>query len=146
MSNWTEKHVKGLLHQNKIRGYQAPEKNKPLRTQDGEKIKRSAKSEALEWLQWNLWYWANDHAITMEKEFEFAKPRKFAFDFSFPSIKVACEFEGGLFTENSGHNSVSGIQRDIEKYALAEKLGWKVIRLTPLNYTTVLKTLNEMIA
>ena len=47
--------------------------------------------------------------------------------------------------DRGGHNSHTGIQRDIDKYQLAQKEGWQLIRLTAINYTTVLKTLNEMI-
>lgn len=138
--NWTEKHIKGLLFQKRIRGYQAPEKNAAGKRLPGKK------SKALIWLEWNLSYWCNSHALTLEKEYKFSPDRNYLADFAIPALMLLLEFEGGLFMENGGHNSVSGIHRDIEKYALAEKLGYTVIRLTPLNYTTVLKTLNEKIA
>lgn len=141
MNNWTEKHIKGLLFDKKIRGYQA---NKKVLLEGSAKIPQP-KSKALIWLEWNLQFYSNEKALTLETEFRFCPERKFRSDFAIPAHKILIEYEGGIFTPNSGHNSHSGIQRDIDKYQLAQKLGYRVIRLTALNYTTVLKTLNEMI-
>lgn len=139
---WTEKHVKGLLHQNRIRGYQAPEKVKL----EGSARLFQPKSKALIWLEWNLQYWSNSHALTLEREYRFCPDRNYKSDFAITGLNLLIEYEGGLFMERGGHNSPAGIQRDIDKYSLAEKLGFKVIRLTALNYLTILKTLNEMVA
>lgn len=144
MADWTAKHIRGLKYQGKIRSFNIPE-NKPVKTVTGEAVPRRSKSKALIWLEWNLQFWANEHALTLEKDYVFSESRKYAFDFCFPSIKLAVEYEGGIFMARGGHNSPTGLQRDIDKYELAQKEGWKLIRLTCLNYTTVLQTLNEMI-
>jgi very-short-patch-repair endonuclease len=137
--NWTEKHIKGLLYQKKIRSYRAPEKTPT------EKRLPDSKSKALVWLEWNLAFWANEHAMTMVKEYKFSPDRHYRSDFYISAIKCLIEYEGGIFMERGGHNSAAGIQRDIDKYSLAQRLGFTVIRLTSLNYPTVLKTLNEML-
>lgn len=63
-------------------------------------------------------------------EHRFAEGRKFAFDYAWPSFRVALEKEGGVFTRQA-HGSISGILRDIEKYNLAASLGWRVLRVIP---------------
>lgn len=65
-------------------------------------------------------------------EYRFAPKRKFAFDYAWPSVKVALEKEGGVFTRQA-HGSISGVLRDIEKYNLAASLGWRVLRVIPSN-------------
>lgn len=140
MSNWTEKHIKGLLFDKRIRGYQAPERTKPAGTPT---IPRP-KSKALIWLDWNLQYWCNEKALTLEKEYKFCD-RGWRFDYCITALKIAIEFEGGIFMEKSGHNTARHYTKDSDKYNRAAVLGWKVIRVTAMNYTTILKTLNEMI-
>ena len=46
---------------------------------------------------------------------------------------VAIEYEG-IFSEKSGHTTLSGYKKDVEKYNLATKLGWKILRYTADNY------------
>ena len=141
MQNWTEKHIKGLLFEKRIKGYNVPEK-KPA----GTPTLPQPKSKALIWLDWNLQYWCNEKALTLEKEFRFCPERGWRFDYCIPALKIAIEYEGGIFMEKSGHNTARHYTKDSDKYNRAAVLGWKVIRVTALNYTTVLKTLNEMIA
>lgn len=64
-----------------------------------------------------------------EVELEFATPRKFRFDFAFPSRMVAVEVERGTWT-GGRHVTPSGFQKDVEKYNLAASLGWRVFRFT----------------
>lgn len=63
-------------------------------------------------------------------EHVFAPGRKFAFDYAWPSFRVALEKEGGVFTRQA-HGSITGILRDIEKNNLACSLGWRVLRVIP---------------
>lgn len=142
--NWTEKHIKGLLHGQKIRGYKAPERKKGYSQDRPQAIPRE-KSKAVVWLEWNLLYWANEHCLSLESEYQFDPERKWRSDWALTALKVLIEFEGGIFMQRGGHNSAAGIQRDIEKYTRAEQLGYTVIRLHAKNYTTVLKTLNDII-
>lgn len=137
--NWTEKHFKQLQKEGKIRGYRVPEKSK-----SAPQLPKPV-AKAIAWLKWNLQYWANDHALHLEEEFRFHRERRYRSDFAFPALKILIEYEGGVFLEVGGHNSASGIQRDIDKYALAAKEGWTVVRLTAMNYKTVLSQLNELV-
>lgn len=144
MNNWNQKHLSDLQRSGKIRGFVIPEKAKNYSRDDRKNIP-DPKPKAILWLDWNLQYWANEHALRLEMEYRFCQDRKYKSDYAIPAIHVLIEYEGGIFMARGGHNSPAGIQRDIEKYQLAEKLGWKVIRVTALTYTTVLKTLNEMV-
>lgn len=139
--NWTEKHIKGLLYHNKIKGYSADKKKENTPT-----LPRENKSKALTWLNWNLQYWCNERSLTLETEYKFCDDRGWRFDFCIPAHKIAIEFEGGIFMKNSSHNTAKMYNKDTNKYNRATVLGYKIIRVTAMNYTTVLKTLNEMIA
>lgn len=55
------------------------------------------------------------------------------FDFSWKSIKLAIEIQGGLNQSNSGHRTSSGVRRDILKMCLAQTQGWLLLQLTPEN-------------
>lgn len=71
------------------------------------------------------------HRLHFERQYKFIEGRKFAFDFADTYSKVAIEIEGGVFIKKrTGHTSISGILRDIEKYNAAASLGWLVIRAT----------------
>ena len=74
------------------------------------------------------------------REFVFAPPRKWRFDFAWPDRKVALEVEGGVFT-GGRHTSSVGFLKDISKYNTAESLGWHVLRCTPKTLLT-LETIN----
>ena len=138
--NWTEKHIKGLLYNNRIKGYSADVKKENTPT-----LPKNHSSKALTWLEWNIAYWCNEKMLTLEKEYKFCSDRGWRFDFCIPSLKIAIEFEGGIFMQHSGHNTSKHFTKDSDKYNRAAVLGYRVIRVTALNYTTVLKTLNEMI-
>ena len=56
--------------------------------------------------------------------------RKLEFDFYWQTQRLAVEVEGGLFMKRGGHNSLSGITRDIEKGNLAAELGITLLRFT----------------
>lgn len=55
------------------------------------------------------------------------------FDFSWRSIKLAIEIQGGIDSKSrrSGHVSPQGMRRDIYKIALAQTQGWIILQLTP---------------
>jgi hypothetical protein len=70
--------------------------------------------------------------IQVEREFYFARPRKWRSDWRVTGSKLLVEYEGGLFMESGGaHKAVGNILRDIEKYNAAAIAGWTVIRITP---------------
>ena len=62
-------------------------------------------------------------------EYYFHPFRKWKFDFAYIDIKCAIEFEGGIWLKKSGHNTGTGIARDIDKYNAAALMGWKVFRI-----------------
>lgn len=142
---WSQKQIEELKSKGKIRGFHMHGKEKGFSA--GKKQVRQAhgKSKGLEWLSWNLQYWCNEKALTLEREYKFCTDRDWRFDFALPSVKIAIEYEGGIYLQKSGHNTAKHYTKDTEKYNRATVLGWRVIRVTAMNYTTVLKTLNEMI-
>lgn len=99
-----------------------------------------------------LLLWASLGGRKLEEEVVFAPPRKWRFDFCAANYVIeatgnppdsrnkqgririmpilAIELEGGIWLKKSGHNTGTGISRDIEKYNTAQLLGWKVFRLT----------------
>jgi very-short-patch-repair endonuclease len=64
------------------------------------------------------------------KEHKFDSKRKFRFDFAWIDCKLAVEIEGGVWIAGR-HTRGSGFVKDMEKYNLAVKNGWKVLRFVP---------------
>lgn len=117
----------------------------PVKQQKKKGPKDPKKSAAIRWLNTNLWAWCIENQLELNKEYEFAPGRKYASDYAIVSQKLLIEYEGGIFMERGGHNSHTGIQRDIDKYELAHKLGFTVIRLTAINYKTILQKLEQIL-
>lgn len=63
------------------------------------------------------------------REYRFAVPRRWRFDFAWPESKLAVEIEGAVFA-NGRHTRGSGFTADCEKYNAAAMKGWKVLRFT----------------
>lgn len=144
MKNWSEKHLRLLASQGKLRGYHIPAAVK----KDSGKPKNiipPKKTKGLVWLEWNLEYWCKEHALTLTREHQFCPGRKFRFDFCVIDLKIAVEFEGGIYQQISGHNTAKHYTKDTDKYNWAAVLGWRVIRVTAMNYKTVLSSLNQLI-
>lgn len=64
-----------------------------------------------------------------EREYRFCPARRWRADFCWPKRKLIIECEGGIY-RGGGHNSITGFEKDIEKYNWATIHGWKVIRYT----------------
>lgn len=64
------------------------------------------------------------------REYRFALPRKWRFDFAWPELLLAVEVEGGGYI-GGRHTRGKGLENDCEKYAEALCLGWRVLRVTP---------------
>jgi very-short-patch-repair endonuclease len=62
-----------------------------------------------------------------EREYRFCPTRKFRFDFAWPRQKIAVEVQGAIWRKGA-HSSGVGLQRDYEKYNLAQLLGWKLLQ------------------
>jgi hypothetical protein len=56
--------------------------------------------------------------------------RDWRFDLAWPDQMLACEVDGGTWT-NGGHSRGKHIESDCEKYCAAVTLGWRVMRVTP---------------
>jgi len=61
------------------------------------------------------------------REYRFAPPRRWRFDFAWPEKRVAVEIEGGIFSMGR-HTRGQGFLADAEKYNRAAMLGWCVLR------------------
>ena len=78
-------------------------------------------------LAWRATKW-----LAPEREFYFAKPRRWRFDFAWPEYKVAVEVQGGIFARTRmGHSNGAAMEDDHEKYNEAQLLGWLVLALGP---------------
>lgn len=67
--------------------------------------------------------------VGWEREYRFAPPRRWRFDFAFIDRKLAVEVDGATWS-GGRHARGSGIERDAEKYSWAAALGWRVLRVT----------------
>lgn len=68
--------------------------------------------------------------LTPVYEYRFHPSRLWRFDIALPELKVAIEFEGGVFKRVGGHTTGGGFTGDCEKYNQAALLGWRVLRYT----------------
>ena len=64
-----------------------------------------------------------------EREYRFAPPRRWRFDFAWPAAMLALEVEGGVWS-TGGHTSGKGFTDDCEKMNEALIRGWRVLRVT----------------
>ena len=79
----------------------------------------------------------NDLAVLMKvhglpeplREFKFAFPRRYRFDFFFLNQNLAVEVEGATWT-GGRHTRGAGFEADCKKYNLAALKGIKVLRFT----------------
>ena len=67
--------------------------------------------------------------VSYHREYRFAPPRKWRFDFAWKADKVAVELEGGTWS-GGRHTRGAGFEDDCEKYNEATRLGWRVLRFT----------------
>lgn len=69
------------------------------------------------------------HLGVIEREYRFENKRRWRFDFAIPSVMLAAELEGGIWT-NGRHNRGKGYQGDLDKYNTATAMGWSVLRFS----------------
>ena len=75
------------------------------------------------------------HGIDFRKEYQFYSDRRWRFDYAIIDKKIAIEYDGGTFMRKSGHNTGTGIEKDIIKHNVAHLLGWRVFRVTGALFT-----------
>ncbi len=74
----------------------------------------------------------------------FHPTRKWRFDFAIVEHKIGIEYEG-INSEKSRHTTITGYTEDANKYNEAQKLGWKVLRYTAINYKNITQDLKQII-
>lgn len=69
------------------------------------------------------------HLPPAVREYVFAPPRKWRFDFAWPEQRVAVEIDGATWTQGR-HTRGAGFERDCEKMNEAVLMGWRVLRFS----------------
>ena len=64
------------------------------------------------------------------KEVRFHPLRRWRWDFAITGAGVAIEIQGGFYRGVGGHNSISGMQRDMDKLNAGVMLGWRVLHFS----------------
>ena len=67
--------------------------------------------------------------VEVMKEFQFHPTRRWRFDYAFPTLQVAVEVDGGVWT-GGRHINPAGYINDMEKLNTAASMGWLVLRIT----------------
>jgi hypothetical protein len=144
MKRMTEQYLKQQLAAGRIRGYSKPTSKAPAT--GGRKVGKhfAKRSKEKDWLSWNLLFYCNEHCLRLEEEYKFHEARKWRFDWCIPSLKIAIEYEG-INSAKSRHTTMKGYTGDSNKYNSAQARGYRVIRLTVLNYKTLFSQLNEFV-
>lgn len=95
------------------------------------------KSKEKEFISKNLFVWAQHNLLKLYQEYIFDETgeKNYRFDWCFPEIKLAIEYEG-IFSEKSGHTTITGYTKDVRKYNLATLQGWTKISVTAADYET----------
>lgn len=70
------------------------------------------------------------YGIPFERQFYYAKPRRFRADFALPEHRLLIEVVGGIYNDKA-HGSVTGILADIERLNHATRAGYVMLRFTP---------------
>lgn len=138
--DYTERKLEQLKKSGNIKGFKLQASS--CTQKNSNNIPKRSKEK--EWLSWNLMYWSNEKALILETEYRFDDTRKWRSDWALPALKILIEYEG-LFSDKSRHTTVKGFTGDTDKYNRAQALGWKVIRLTAINYKTALTELNNFL-
>lgn len=141
-SNLNEPELRRLQNAGKIRGFNT--QKKPEGSKKNLPTLPAKRSEEKGWLEWNIMYWCNENSLSFEKEFMFHAERKWRFDFAITAVKIAIEYEG-IFSAKSGHTTIKGFTKDVQKYNAAQAEGWTIIRCTAKDYKTVPQQLTKIL-
>lgn len=72
--------------------------------------------------------WAQLGGKELQREYRFAPPRRWRFDFALPEEKIAIEINGGVWSYGR-HVRGRGYLNDREKINTAQTMGWRVFEL-----------------
>ena len=82
----------------------------------------------------------DEAGLTFVREFKFHPTRKWRADFKVynyeEGVRILVEYEGGVWTRGR-HTTGTGYANDCEKYREAVKLGYRVMRYTSRDLTTM---------
>ena len=70
----------------------------------------------------------------VQREYRFARPRRWRFDFAWPALFVAVEIQGGTYNKGR-HVRGAGYKKDCDKSNAAVARGWLVLRFTGAHLT-----------
>jgi hypothetical protein len=70
-----------------------------------------------------------------QREYVFAKPRRWRWDFCWPDHLIACEVQGGVWSRGR-HTRGKGATADAEKFSVAAVQGWRVIVVVEAHITS----------
>lgn len=162
MKGWNEQRVKQLKDEGKIIDFKIIGcKNAEKYSADVPKnmLKKRSKEKAK--IASDLTLYCRENHLLLIPEFDFHPYRKWRFDWAVfrgvtleqvkkqrlwqPANQIAAIEYEGIFSEKSGHTTIAGYTKDVEKYNQANALGWKLIRLTAKDYKTVLQQLKYFI-
>lgn len=82
--------------------------------------------------------------LKVEREYMFHPTRKWKFDFCIPSLMIAIEIEGAVWTQGR-HTRGAGFIADMEKYNTATAMGWRIFRIVPGDYGKALRFIEQLI-
>jgi very-short-patch-repair endonuclease len=107
-------------------------------------VKARNDCKEVQWIAWQLKYWCIEKGIRLEKEFKFAKGRRYRADFALPDQMIIVEYQG-LNSAKSGHSTLLGYTKDTERMKIANDLGYRILYYTVLNYMNILEDLEKII-
>lgn len=144
---WNKNDLEKLKAEGKIRGFEMTTEKFVTPATGGRKIGKhfKRKSKGLDFIAKNLFYWCQLKGLVLEEEYKFDAVRKWRFDFCIPDLKIAVEFNGGVFDRNGSHTSVYNVGKDNEKLNAASVQGWKVLRFAAVDYKDLLTELNKIV-
>jgi very-short-patch-repair endonuclease len=135
--NWDMGKVESLKAAGRIAGYAVADKPK---TEQGKLVAKHFKkrSKEKESIAWALFTFCQENALKLYEEYVFDKTgqKGYRFDYCIPELNLAIEYEG-IFANKSGHTTIAGYSKDVQKYNLATEQGWRLIRLTAMDYQTL---------
>ena len=73
---------------------------------------------------------ARETGVTFRTELKFHATRKWQFDFGCDELRIAIEYDGGIYS-HQGHTRPVRFRADMEKYNEGQLSGWMILRFGP---------------